>query len=147
MKGRIRHFLLFFLLLGFCGCAGMDAGTPQSRKKSERFYKLFQLNDMNERAFGYYDHCLKDHEDMNNNFLQNMELTSNLLFDEAVKMLGWQPEYTVSQILKRREQIQDKLYYHYKAKGCRSEEAETAVQHYRVLSGAKNADIKAYFDG
>lgn len=146
MISRIRHCSLILLFLGLCGCAGMNTGMPRSPQNSERFYKLFQLNDMNERAFGYFDYCLKGREEMNGKFLQNMEITSNMLFDEVMETQGWQPEYAVDQIVKRREVIQDKLYYHYKVKGCLSEEAESAGQHYRMLSGTDATDIKAYFD-
>ena len=117
--------------------------TPYKKENTDRLNILVQLNDLNERAFAYHHYCLKKDEPINETFLDNLETTSNLLFDECKTVLKWKPEYIVSQVVKRREKIQEQLRSHYRSKGCRSSEAMAAYNHYQSFSRLGEADIEA----
>lgn len=112
----------------------MNAPAQQKPKQSLHFDKLLQLNDLNERAFEYHQHCLKRDEPMNEQFMENFKIASNQLFDEAVGTMNMKPDVVVERVLARRQDIQTKLNYYYNSQGCHSPEGQIAQQHYRAFS-------------
>lgn len=144
-KRRYMTLLAFVLLFAICGCSMPAKQEPRRTEKNDiRFNALMQLNDLNERAFSYHQFCLSKTEPMNEKFLENFKTSSNLLFDECLESLHWEPQYIVSQVLKRREQIQGALKNHYLTKGCQSPEASVAQKHYRTFSQLNERQIKEY---
>lgn len=113
----------------------MKENKRQAEKDPLTLNRLLELNDLNERAFIYHHYCLRKTEPMNEQFLENLEKTANLLFDEAMEQMNWEPQHTVDQIVKRRENIQQLLSNHYLTKGCNSAEGMTARDHYQAYSG------------
>lgn len=138
------RFLALSLIMIFSACTPVRENMTYSPKDSSQLDALLQLNDLNERAFEYHQHCLRKTEPMNEVFLENFELVSNLLFDEALDMWGATPEYVVSQVLKRREQIQHTLDKIYMTKGCQSSEAKIAQEHYRTFSQLNKEQAKKF---
>ncbi len=112
----------------------MKENKRQPGKDRQTLNKLLKLNDLNERAFAYHHYCLRKTEPMNEQFLKNLEATANLLFDEVMEQMNWEPQRIVDQIVKRRESIQQQLGHHYLTKGCHSAEGITARDHYRAFS-------------
>lgn len=125
--------LAFLLLFFISACAPITGQNKSEKPDISILNTLLQLNDLNERAFAYHNYCLKKNELMNEKFLENFKEASNLLFDEFLT-IGWKPDYIVSQIVGRREQIQNSLSNYYLTKGCQSAEAMTAQYHYRAFS-------------
>jgi len=60
--------------------------------------------------------------------------------------MGWKPEYIVSQVVKRRENIQHMLSTHYLTKGCQSAEAKSAQDHYRAFSELDTQTMQKRFE-
>jgi len=143
-KNATCRFLVLSLIMTLCACTPARENMTYSPKDSGQLDALLQLNDLNERAFEYHQHCLSKTAPMNEVFLENFELISNLLFDEALDMWGATPEYVVSQILKRREQIQHTLDKIYMTEGCQSSEAKTAQEHYRTFSQLDKEQVKKF---
>lgn len=123
----------------------MKENKQQPRQDRQTLNRLLELNDLNERAFAYHHYCLRKTEPMNEQFLENLEKTTNLLFDEAMEQMNWEPQHTVDQIVKRRENIQQLLGNHYLTKGCDSAEAMTARDHYRAFSQLDNKVVSKQF--
>lgn len=137
--------LILVILLIICGCSMPAKQEPRRTEKDNmRLNTLMKLNDLNERAFAYHQFCLSKTEPMNEKFLENFKTSSNLLFDECLESLHWEPQYIVSQVLKRREQIQGGLKNYYLTKGCQSPEASVAQKHYRTFSQLNERQIKEY---
>ena len=101
-----------------------------------RLDTLLRQNDLNERGFAYYKHCLSETGPVDAAFMENFQQAAGRLFDECRETLGWQPAYIVSHVLKRRDNIQRALDRVYMTQGCRSAEARMAEEHYRMLSRA-----------
>jgi hypothetical protein len=125
--------LVFLLLFLIAACAPVTKQAKSEKSETPGLNTLLELNDLNERAFAYHNYCLRKTEPMNEKFLENFKESLNLLFDECLTT-GWKPDYIVSQIVKRREQIQQTLSNYYLTKGCQSAEAVTAHDHYRAFS-------------
>ena len=118
-----------------CACTPVNNTTELSHNiDNQNFNKLMYLNDLNERGFAYHQHCLRKTETMNEQYLENFEIAANLLFDETLNTTGLAPQYIVDKIVKRRKHIQHVLNNHYLTKGCQSEEARIARDHYRAFS-------------
>lgn len=122
------------VLLGACTTISTDDEGVLTPVDSQRFDSLLALNDLNERAFEYHQFCLKDTEPMSAVFMDNYKLVANMLYDETVETIGWEPEFIVRQVLERRQKIQNLLNRHYRTEGCQSQEAMTARAHYLGLS-------------
>ena len=130
--------MIFMLVLGLAACASVNVSKPEQKAKNKaELNRLLNINDLNERAFAYHQYCLKKSEPLSEQFLKNFEITANLLYDELIYTYNWQPKYTVEQIVKRREYIQQTLSNHYLTKGCQSEEASMGLAHYRDYSSVK----------
>ena len=138
------RFLVLSLIMIFSACTPAREHMVYKPKESSQLDALLQLNDLNERAFAYHQYCLNKTEPMNEVFLENFKLVANMLFDEALDTWGEPPEYTVSQILKRREDIQHTLDKLYMTKGCQFSEAWTARKHYRTFSQLNEEQVKKF---
>ncbi len=136
-------FLTFFFGFVFSGCVSLEKTPPKRVDKHGDLATFVALNDLNERAFAYHHYCLKEQEPLNERFLQNFKLGSDLLFNECVETLNWQPQYIVDHVVKRRNSIQQSLREYYQANGCSSGEAMAARDHYRAYSQLSAEEVKA----
>ena len=107
-----------------------------------QFNNLLELHDRSERAFMYHHFCLSD-QAINENFMKNFKLTSDLLLDEAIDKMKMPPQMVVPQILNRRKLFQQQLSNHYHTSGCQSEEAEIAKAHYDAFSKFNEKQVKS----
>lgn len=143
MKNISAPVFIALLLTMVCGaCTPARESTSYKRKDDAHFETLLKLNDLNERAFAYHQHCLASSEPMDEDFLKNFEITTNLLFDEGMETLGWKPEYISAQIIKRRDSLQGALNQYYQEKGCTSLEANAVQDHYSTFGNLNKNQIK-----
>jgi len=132
-------FLMLFIVIALSSCTPAREHVPSK----ENFNVLMKLNDLNERAFAYHKHCLKNTEPMNEVFLANFEQAANMLFDESMNMFRQRrPEDIVRKILERRNSMQNTLDKIYRADGCQSSEAKTAQEHYSTFSQLGKEKVK-----
>lgn len=134
--GRLLAVFLTLSLILLSGCYAHTSEQPKQAevKYSEKVRNLSELNDLNERAFGYHQHCLQRAEPMNERFMENFEYSLNLLADSLMEHYDWNNQYAVEQILERRHTTQSTLDQIYHTQGCESAEGHQARQHYRDLS-------------
>lgn len=112
-----------------------------------RMDRLIELNDYSERIYAYHRYCIGRKEPIDPQFEQNFEIIVNLLFDEFMKTMRWQPDFTAEQIKGRRHNLQEQLRKHYSDNGCETPEAAEAKEYYRILSGQDRSSIEDYIGG
>lgn len=129
------------------GCVSTNQSKPKHVDKSLRLERLVELTDFSERVYSYHQYCVTDGTPIDPRFEDNFKTIVNLLFDEFVQSLRWQPDYALSQIKARRQSIQNQLKKHYAETGCSSPEAGEAKEYYRILSGQTHRSIEEYLAG
>lgn len=137
-KNSSLLFVFLLLTIVLSACAFSSEERTDKTDNNARLDSLLELNDLSERAFVYHQYCLKDIEPINETFMDNFKVTSDMLLDEAVYEMGMSPEFVVERILSRRKMIQQQLGEYYHSKGCHSLEGQTALKHYRAFSQPRN---------
>lgn len=136
-----RYSIIIIIpLLAIISCTPAIKPPINKIEKDMRFNNLLDLNDRSERAFMYHHYCLSD-EPINEKFMQNFKMVSNLLLDETVEKINMPPQMVVQRILGRRKTIQQQLSQHYNSAGCQSEEGKAALVHYRAFSSFDKRQI------
>ena len=80
---------------------------PEHVDHSLRLERLIELTDYSERVYAYHEFCVTDSTPIDPRFEDNFKITVNLLFDEFIKSLRWDPAYAQSQIKERRKNLQN----------------------------------------
>lgn len=127
------------LLLNACGTL---PNKNTDKKDGERFVELLELHDLSERAFVYHQYCLEKTEPINETFMKNIAVVSDLLLNESVKTTKAPAELIVQRVVGRRKVIQQQLIEYYQSQGCQSEEARTAGAHYNAFGQMSEKQVK-----
>lgn len=141
------------MALAFTMTACATTTPPKSKAQPEhvdhslRLERLIELTDYSERVYAYHEFCVTDGTPIDPRFEDNFKITVNLLFDEFIKSLRWDPAYAQSQIKERRKNLQNQLKAHYASSGCSSPEANEAKEYYRILSNQSRDSIEDYITG
>lgn len=144
MARRYCSILLISLLLlgALTSCSAVSNEYKSKEERNSKFNNLLELHDRSERAFMYHHYCLKD-EPVNERFMSNFKMTSNLLMDEAVANMKMSPQTVLQRVMSRRELIQQQLSEYYNSLGCQSDEAKTAKTHYRAFSEFSENQVRS----
>lgn len=148
MVNKLRFGVLATMVVFCSACVPLNQ-TPavkENNKNSshQKLERILTLSDYSERAYAYHEFCVGNKEPMNDRFLENFKIISNMLLDEFIATLNWQPQYTVDQITERRRNIQRALLQHYQEGGCETPEAREAQGYYDMLGKQDRASIVEY---
>ncbi len=137
-----KIILSLLLATGLVACSAVN--NASQTHNTPKLQSLLELNNLNERAFEFYQNCPTGKEPINQNFVKNYSYTSNLLFDEAMHETSLQADNIVHRITSRRTELQKDLKKYYQQEGCNSSEALMAGEHYKSLSHINTSQIDSY---
>lgn len=140
--GKVLKFMILTLPVALL-MTGCKTASSSHVGDKQLLRNLTKLNDRNEAAYAYHQKCLKDVEEINPVFLRNFEVTTSLLFDQAIKVHDRDAQDTRDEILNRRTAIQRELSDLYKAEGCSSDQAQNSRRHYRDFSQLSSNQIRS----
>lgn len=143
-----QSLLVAFVMLNLMCISGCYTPSGQIKKSRTNPYakldRLAQLNDLNERAYAYHQHCLQKTEPINQKFMENFAFSANMLTNALMEIYNWNDEFAINQILQRRRNTQNTLTQHYNTKGCQSNEGQLAQQHYISFSNINQTEIRRH---
>jgi hypothetical protein len=142
LNKKILSLCGILLITGALSACNTAQYNKTNKKDDLKFNNLLEINDLSERAFVYYEYCLKKTEPINETFMENFRITSDMLLNEGVYNMNTPPELLVQRVLNRRKVIQQKLSKHYYSAGCQSNEGRIANAHYRAFSEMRKKEIK-----
>lgn len=139
--------VLAVVSLGACQTVGMhsDKEPVTHADSNKRFDFLMRFNDLNETAFAYHRHCLRNTGSINEKFMSTFDFVADELLDEGIKTTPHMaPEHVVQKILDRRSSIQYQLDRTNMKEGCNTQATEMAKAHYEEFSRYTRSEIRKF---